>query len=107
MKESSSIGRNTVDRGPTRPLIPGHCLPLCATCTHRTADLSHPQPCGRVRWEGAKHHKPDLKRWECDGAVTCGDYSPKAEGEAAAACPGSIAGPFWGPTRAVSLRERS
>jgi hypothetical protein len=54
--------------------IPGRVLSLCASCTHRTPDLSHPSPCSMVRWDGPRHVKPHLDR---DGdAVVCSDCSP-------------------------------
>jgi hypothetical protein len=61
----------------TARLQPGHCLPLCASCAHRGSDLSHPNPCGRMRWEGHRHVKPALSI-DGDGVVTCGDFPRKS-----------------------------
>ena len=57
-------------------LIPGHVAP-CESCSHRSPDLSHPTPCGRVRWEGYRHHKPELQR--TGSGVTCVEFQPVAE----------------------------
>jgi hypothetical protein len=59
-------------------LIPGHCLPLCASCAHRGPDLSHPMPCHRVRWEGHKHVVPTIVA-DADGVVGCSDYTPTTD----------------------------
>ena len=58
--------------------IPGHVLPLCASCRHRTSDLSHPSPCDRVRWIGPVHVKPALVV-DGDGVVRCRDYEPAGQ----------------------------
>lgn len=57
-----------------QPMIPGHVLPLCASCAHRGDDF-HPMPCGRCFWQGARHYKPDLQR-DGDGAVQCSGFAP-------------------------------
>ena len=62
----------------TARLQPGHCLPLCASCAHRGSDLSHPNPCGRMRWEGHRHVKPALSI-DADGVVGCSDYTPTTD----------------------------
>jgi hypothetical protein len=59
---------------PQAILIPGHVLPLCVGCQHRTPDLSHPSPCGVVRWESARHRTLD-RAVDVDGQ-RCGDYKP-------------------------------
>ena len=38
--------------------IPGHVLPLCASCQHRTPDLSHSTPCSRVARRDPAAWKP-------------------------------------------------
>lgn len=53
---------------------PGHVVPLCRGCVNQTADLSHPSPCARVRWEGHVHVTPNLT---ADGnSVACPDFQP-------------------------------
>ena len=57
-------------------VIFGHVPGLCCRCAHQGQDLSHPQPCGRCFWQGAKHRKPTLTA-DGDG-VTCGDFPRKS-----------------------------
>ena len=56
------------------PPPPGHVLPLCVGCQHRTPDLSHPNPCGRIRWEAHRHVKPTITVDAAD--VGCYDFVP-------------------------------
>jgi len=42
--------------------IPGHVLPLCASCQHRTPDLSHSTPCSRVARRDPAAWKPASSR---------------------------------------------
>jgi hypothetical protein len=70
---------NVTDR-----LIPGHCQP-CRGCAHQGADLSHPNPCGRVRWDGPRHLTPSLV--ETPNGAACGDFAPAGAPDQAPATP--------------------